>query len=99
MNDRFPSILASCWTTAGDVGPMSEDQRSPFALEDRIAAAASAGYTGFGGPWGVEILSAEFRRLGLDAQVTRSYSSAVRALQRAMASGFDVGTDPPGRGM
>lgn len=48
MNDRSPSILASCWTTAGDVGPMSEDQRSPFALEDRIAAAASAGYTGFG---------------------------------------------------
>jgi sugar phosphate isomerase/epimerase len=46
--NRLPSILASCWTTAGDVGPMSEDQRSPFALEDRIAAAASAGYTGFG---------------------------------------------------
>jgi sugar phosphate isomerase/epimerase len=44
----LPDILASCWTTAGDAGPMEADERSPFALEDRIAAAARAGYAGFG---------------------------------------------------
>jgi len=43
-----PDILASCWTTAGDARPMTGDERSPFALQDRIAAAARAGYTGFG---------------------------------------------------
>ncbi len=41
-------LLATCWTTAGNVGPMSDDQRSPFLLEDRIRAAAGAGYTGMG---------------------------------------------------
>jgi sugar phosphate isomerase/epimerase len=43
-----PELLATCWTTAGSVGPMSDDQRSPFPLEDRISAAAEAGYTGMG---------------------------------------------------
>jgi sugar phosphate isomerase/epimerase len=45
---QHPNILASCWTTAGDAGPMTGDERSPFAVQDRIAAAARAGYTGFG---------------------------------------------------
>lgn len=43
-----PELLATCWTTAGNVGPMNDDQRSPIPLEDRIRAAAGAGYTGFG---------------------------------------------------
>jgi len=47
-NPNHPEILASCWTTAGDAGPMTDDERSPFALRDRIAAAARAGYAGFG---------------------------------------------------
>lgn len=41
-------LLASCWTTAGNVGPGWPNERSPFILEERIAAAASVGYTGFG---------------------------------------------------
>ena len=43
-----PELLATCWTTAGDVGPGDADQRSPFGLEDRIRAAAGAGFTGIG---------------------------------------------------
>jgi sugar phosphate isomerase/epimerase len=43
-----PPLLASCWTTAGNAAPMTADERSPFALADRIEAAAAAGYTGFG---------------------------------------------------
>jgi sugar phosphate isomerase/epimerase len=45
---RHPDLLASCWTTAGDTGPMTADERSPFPLRERIEAAARAGYTGFG---------------------------------------------------
>jgi sugar phosphate isomerase/epimerase len=51
MNTKMrtiPDILASCFTTAGDVGPMTEDERSTFPIVDRVAAAARAGYTGFG---------------------------------------------------
>src|ERR1700722_5698122 len=49
--DAHPRLLATCWTTAGNVGPMDADQRSPFPIEDRIREAAAfhgAGYTGMG---------------------------------------------------
>lgn len=45
---RPPELLATCWTHAGPVGPMSDIQRSPFRLEDRVSAVARAGYTGMG---------------------------------------------------
>lgn len=41
-------LLASAWTTAGDAGPMRGPEESPFALRDRVEAAARAGYRGFG---------------------------------------------------
>ena len=43
-----PELVASCWTTAGDAAPGRGDERSPCALEDRMEAAASAGFRGFG---------------------------------------------------
>jgi sugar phosphate isomerase/epimerase len=39
-------LLATCWTTSGDVHPKAENKRSPFRLVDRIEAAARAGFTG-----------------------------------------------------
>ncbi|MGW3419476.1 sugar phosphate isomerase/epimerase family protein [Streptomyces phaeochromogenes] len=41
-------LLATCWTTAGDAVPGQADQRSPLTLRDRVEAAGSAGYKGFG---------------------------------------------------
>lgn len=41
-------LLASCWTTAGDVGPLDSNQVSPFDIRDRVEAAARAGFRGFG---------------------------------------------------
>src|SRR5690242_1265727 len=43
--DKF---LATCWTTAGNVAPDQEDQRSPLNLRERVEAARDAGFTGFG---------------------------------------------------
>lgn len=48
MTAAAPELLATCWTTAGNVGPGDAGQQSPFRLEDRINAAAGAGYTGMG---------------------------------------------------
>jgi sugar phosphate isomerase/epimerase len=45
---RAPDFLATCWTTAGDVVPGRTGDVSPFAVEERVAAAAMAGYRGFG---------------------------------------------------
>ncbi|MFF3705955.1 sugar phosphate isomerase/epimerase family protein [Streptomyces phaeochromogenes] len=41
-------LLATCWTTAGDAAPGRPDQRSPLTLRERVEAAGSAGYRGFG---------------------------------------------------
>ena len=43
-----PPLLATCWTHAGDAFPESGDERSPFAILDRIAAVAEAGWSGLG---------------------------------------------------
>ena len=39
-------LLATCWTTAGDATPGSDDERSPLSLRERAEAAGAAGFTG-----------------------------------------------------
>ncbi len=39
-----PSLLASCWTSAGNARPLRPDERSPERIEDRISAVADAGF-------------------------------------------------------
>lgn len=41
-------LIAACWTTAGDAVPLDGMNDSPLSLPERIAAAAAAGFTGFG---------------------------------------------------
>jgi len=45
-----------------------------------VTAVAAAG---FGGPWGVEILSDDFRKLDLAQQVSRAYTTTAAALRQA----------------
>jgi sugar phosphate isomerase/epimerase len=42
------SLLASCWTTAGNSKPTVGDESSKFSLRDRMEVAASVGWRGFG---------------------------------------------------
>jgi sugar phosphate isomerase/epimerase len=55
-----PSLMACCWTIAGDACPGTAKHLSPFPLEDRIKAAAVAGYTGVG-LWHGDLLQARKR--------------------------------------
>ncbi len=41
-------LLATCWSSAGDAASDRPHLRSPLALRDRIEAASSAGFRGFG---------------------------------------------------
>lgn len=41
-------LLATCWTTAGNAYPVDGFDVSPLPLEDRIARAGAAGFSGFG---------------------------------------------------
>ena len=43
-----PHLIATCWTTAGNVRPDRPDNLGRFPLEQRIEAAARAGYAGTG---------------------------------------------------
>lgn len=43
-----PQLIATCWTTAGNVRPDRADNLGRFPLEQRIEAAARAGYAGTG---------------------------------------------------
>jgi sugar phosphate isomerase/epimerase len=43
-----PALLASCWTSAGDVMPLRGPDTSPLPIRTRIEAVGRAGYTGIG---------------------------------------------------
>ena len=45
MTDR---LLATCWTSAGNVRPGITSDTSPHSIEERIRAVAETGYTGIG---------------------------------------------------
>jgi len=47
MNDKI-DLLASYWTIAGGAFPHTDQEFSPFDFQDRVAAAAKAGFTGMG---------------------------------------------------
>ncbi|MFC6355394.1 sugar phosphate isomerase/epimerase family protein [Luethyella okanaganae] len=43
-----PRLVATCWTSAGDVGPLDPSEVSPHPPLERIRAIAAAGWDGFG---------------------------------------------------
>lgn len=53
-----PDLIASYWTVAGDIDVLDAAPISPWPFEDRVAAAAAAGYVGFGLSY-VELLHLE----------------------------------------
>ena len=48
MTTHADELLATCWTSAGDAASDRPDHRSPLTLRERIEAASSAGFRGFG---------------------------------------------------
>lgn len=43
-----PELVASCWTSAGDVAPLQIPETSPVPLADRLEAMTFTGWSGFG---------------------------------------------------
>jgi sugar phosphate isomerase/epimerase len=48
MTAMEDTLLATCWSSAGDAASDRLDLRSPLPLRDRIEAASAAGFRGFG---------------------------------------------------
>ena len=64
------TLMATCWTSAGDAAPDRADLCSPVPLQARVEAAAAAGFRGFG------LLSADIP----DAMHTYGGFSGIRSL-------------------
>ena len=45
---KTPQLIASCWTSAGNVAPLSTPETSPVPIQERVASMASTGWAGFG---------------------------------------------------
>ncbi|WAH98579.1 sugar phosphate isomerase/epimerase family protein [Arthrobacter sp. MMS18-M83] len=43
-----PELIATCWTSAGNVAPLSNPETSPVPIVERLEAIASTGWAGFG---------------------------------------------------
>ncbi|MGO4859316.1 sugar phosphate isomerase/epimerase family protein [Arthrobacter sp. 2MCAF14] len=43
-----PELIATCWTSAGDIAPLSNPETSPVPIGERLEAIASTGWAGFG---------------------------------------------------
>src|ERR1700712_2784690 len=43
-----PPLVATAWTSAGDISPMHTPATSPVPIAERISAIADAGYCGLG---------------------------------------------------
>jgi sugar phosphate isomerase/epimerase len=48
MATPLPDMVATCWTSAGNVMPTRTGDRSPVDIKRRVRAVAAAGYRGFG---------------------------------------------------
>lgn len=48
MYSSTPELIATCWTSAGNIAPLSNPETSPVPLGERLAAIASTGWAGFG---------------------------------------------------
>jgi sugar phosphate isomerase/epimerase len=46
--DSMPQLLATCWTSAGNVRPGLTADESPIPIDVRVRAVAAAGYSGIG---------------------------------------------------
>lgn len=43
-----PELIATCWTSAGNIAPLSKPETSPIPIGERLEAIASTGWAGFG---------------------------------------------------
>jgi sugar phosphate isomerase/epimerase len=43
-----PELIATCWTSAGNIAPLNSPETSPVPIVERLEAIASTGWAGFG---------------------------------------------------
>jgi sugar phosphate isomerase/epimerase len=81
-----PKLVATCWTSAGNVAPLDQPEISPFSASDRIQAAASTGWAGIG--LGQDDLRVIRDTVGFPAIKRELETSGLQHVEVELASGW-----------
>jgi len=81
-----PALIATCWTSAGNVAPLDDPETSPFAAVDRIPAVASTGWTGIG--FGQDDLRVMRETIGFPTIRAEIEAAGLRHVEVELASGW-----------
>jgi len=76
-------LVATCWTSAGDVLPAAPSELSPFSVAERVDAVAEAGFTGMGFVY--DDLAAIRREMGFEALRALAERAGIRHLEVELA--------------
>jgi sugar phosphate isomerase/epimerase len=81
-----PALVATCWTSAGNVGPLDDPEISPFSAIERIHAVASTGWAGIG--FGQDDLRVIRETVGFPAIRAEIESAGLGHVEVELASGW-----------
>ncbi|MET0695668.1 MAG: sugar phosphate isomerase/epimerase family protein [Propionibacteriaceae bacterium] len=79
-----PELVATCWTSAGNVKPLDRPELSPFSAIDRIAAVAATGWVGIG--FGQDDLRVVGETVGFPALRAEIEAAGLRHVEVELAS-------------
>jgi sugar phosphate isomerase/epimerase len=82
----IPALVATCWTSAGNVAPVDDPEISPFSTVDRIHAVASTGWAGIG--FGQDDLRVIRDTVGFPAIRAEIEAAGLRHVEVELASGW-----------
>ncbi len=86
-----PRVIATCWTSAGDVAPLHDPELSPFPALERIRAVAATGWAGIG--CGQDDLRAVRDSVGFPAVRAAVRDPGLRHVEVELCSGWWRGDD------
>ena len=86
MTMSTPALVATCWTSAGNVAPLDDPEVSPFSAIDRVHAVASTGWAGIGFAQGD--LQVVRDTVGFGALRTEIETAGLQHVEVELASGW-----------
>ena len=81
-----PALVATCWTSAGNVAPLDDPEVSPFSAIDRVHAVASTGWAGIG--FAQDDLRVIRETVGFAALRAEIEAAGLRHVEVELASGW-----------
>ena len=81
-----PALVATCWTSAGNVAPLDNPEVSPFSAIDRVRAVASTGWAGIG--FAHDDLQVVRETIGLSTLRAEIDSAGLQHTEVELASGW-----------